>query len=49
MYIHKPSVTKTEAANRVNFSIVLAAGLNSTKPGQMLVYLPDMRQICAIS
>ena len=30
MYINKPSVTKTEAADRLNFCMVLAAGLKST-------------------
>ena len=29
MYINKPSVTKIEAADRVNLFIVLAAALNS--------------------
>ena len=30
MYINKPSVTKIEAVDRVNFCIILAAGSNST-------------------
>ena len=30
MYINKPSVTKIEAADRVNLCIVVAAGLKST-------------------
>ena len=30
MYINKPSVTKIEAADGVNFCMVLSAGLEST-------------------
>ena len=43
MYINKPSVTKIEAAGRVNLLHGTSCSLEqykSSKPGQMLVSLP---------
>ena len=43
MYINKPSVTKIEAADRVNLlhgTNCRFEQYNSSKPGQMLVSLP---------
>ena len=43
MYINKPSVTKTEAADRVNLLHSTGCSFEqykSSKPGQTLVFLP---------
>ena len=52
MYINKPSVTKIEAGSRVNFCIVLAAGLNSTNLENLVNCLypgPDMRHFMIVT
>ena len=49
MYINKPSVTKTEAADS---SMVVAAGLNSTNHENLVkcLYLcPDMRHFMIVT
>ena len=45
MYISKPSLTKIEAADRLVFCLVLAAGLNTTNLENLVKCLypyPDM-------
>ena len=53
MYINKPSVTKIEAADRVNLlHIVLAAGLNSTNFENLVKCLypcPDFRHFMIVT
>ena len=52
MYIYKPSVTKIEAADRVNLLIVLAAGSNSTNLENLVKCLyprPDMRHFMIVT
>ena len=53
MYINKPSVTKTEAGDRVNiFCIVLSAGLNSTNIENLVNCFfpcPDMRHFMIVT
>ena len=39
MYMNKPSMTKIEAADRVNLSDVLAAGLNSASLENLVICL----------
>ena len=45
MYINKPSVTKIEAADRVNLLHGTRCRLQSWKPGQMLVSLPKYASV----
>ena len=52
MYLNKPSVTKIEAADRINLCIVLAAGLNSTNFENLVKCLypcPDMRHFMIVT
>ena len=52
MFINKPSVTKIEAADRVNLSTVQAAGLSSTNHENLVKCLytcPDMRHFMAVT
>ena len=52
MYFNKPSVTKIEAADRINLLQSVAAGLNSTNLGNLVkcLYLcPDMRHFMTVT
>ena len=52
MYINKPSVTKIEAANRVNLLLVLSAGLNTANHEKLVKYLypcPDIRHFMIVT
>ena len=52
MFIDKPSVTKIEAADRVNFCIVLSADLNSTNLENLVNCLhicPDMSHFMMVT
>ena len=52
MYINKSSLTKIEAADRVNFCIVLAAALNCTNLGNLVKCLypcPNMRHFMIVT
>ena len=52
MYINKPSVTKIEAADRINLLIVLAVGLNSTNLENLVNCLypyPHMRHFMIVT
>ena len=52
MYINKSSVTKIEAATRLIFCIVLAAGSNSTNLESLVKCLypcPDMRHFMIVT